>query len=330
MKTTTPLAKFGSLLALALLLIVGSACDSVVGSDDDDDHDDHDGELASLSRVELETRDGTGTTVATWNEDTGWDVDGLTVEMPDDGDHPVWTVRMFDEDGDEFTLEEGGEFEAQYAVDNDAPQDVIYFDGSGEIEFEGDAAARYGDEGELFHGDHVHVYPQSEGTTQIRFLLWHGNHSDDSTDLLDLTVEGHDDEVASVEIEKRDGSGETLATWTEENGWDTDALPALEEGGDFSGWTVRMFAEDGDEIELEEGGEFEARYAVDSEAPQDVIYFDSSGEVELADGSEGELFHGDHVHVYPQNAGTTQLRFLLWHDNHADAETALIDLTVQE
>jgi len=329
MKTNTPLAKFGSLLALALLLIVGSACDSIVGSDDDDDHDDHDEEHGEMARVEIEARDGTGQTLATWTDENGWDTDALPA-LEEDGDFAGWTVRMFDEDGDELTLEEGGEFEARYAVDADAPQDVIYFDSSGEIEFEGEAAERFGDEGELFHGDHVHIYPQSEGTTRVRFLLWHDNHADASTDLIDMPVEGHDDEVARVEIEARDGTGQTFATWTDEDGWDTDALPALEEGGDFAGWTVRMFAEDGDEFTLEEDGEFEARYAVDANAPQDVIYFDPSGEVELADGSEGELFHGDHVHVYPQNAGTTQLRFLLWHDNHADAETALIDLTVQE
>jgi len=186
MKTNTPLAKFGSLLALALLLIVGSACDSIVGSDDEDDQDE---ELTNIARVELETRDGTGTPVATWTEEDDWNVDELTVPLDDGGDHPVWTIRMFDEDGDEIALEEGGEFEAQYAVDNAAPQDVIFFDSSGEIEFEGEAAALYGDEGELFHGDHVHVYPQSAGTTQVRFLLWHDNHSDDSTDLIDLTVQ---------------------------------------------------------------------------------------------------------------------------------------------
>ncbi len=187
MKTTTPLAKFGSLLALALLLIVGSACDSIVGSDDDDDHDDD--EHGEMARVQLETRDGTGTVVATWTDENGWDTDALTVALSDDGDHPVWTVRMFEEDGDEITLEEGGEFEARYAVDSEAPQDIIYFDGSGEIDFEGAAATLYGDEGELFHGDHVHVYPQSAGTTQVRFLLWHDNHSDDDTALIDLTVQ---------------------------------------------------------------------------------------------------------------------------------------------
>lgn len=174
---------------LALLLVVGSACDSIVGSDDDDDHDDHDEEHGEMARVDLETRDGTDTTVATWTEEDGWNIDALTIPLNDDGDHPVWTVRMFDEDGDELPLEEGGEFEGRYAVDSEAPQDVIYFDGSGEIDFEGDAAALYGDEGELFHGDHVHVYPQSAGTTKVRFLLWHDNHSDESTDLIDLTVQ---------------------------------------------------------------------------------------------------------------------------------------------
>lgn len=188
MTTKTPFAKIGSLLLLALLLVVGSGCDSIVGSDDDDDHD-HDDEHGEMARVQLETRDGTGTVVATWTDDDGWDTGALTVTLDDDGNHPVWTVRMFEEDGDELTLEEGGEFEARYAVDSAAPQNVIYFDGSGEINFTGNAAVLYGDEGELFHGDHVHVYPQSVGTTQVRFLLWHDNHSDESTDLIDLTVQ---------------------------------------------------------------------------------------------------------------------------------------------
>lgn len=151
----------------------------------------------------------------------------------------------------------------------------------------------------------------------------------DSTGTNDDDDEHHDDELARVEIEARDGTDETLAVWTEDDGWDVEALPALEEGGDYAAWTVRMFAEDGDAFTLEEGGELEARYAVDTEAPQDVIYFDDSGEVEI-DGEEEELFHGDHIHVYPQHAGTTQIRILLWHDGHSDDDTDFIDLTVEE
>lgn len=187
MTTKLPFAKIGSLLLLALLLVVGSGCDTVLGSEDDDDHD-HD-DHGAMARVQLETRDGTGTVIAVWDDEDGWDTDALTVALSDDGNHPVWTVRMFEEDGDEVVLEEDGEFEARYAVDSAAPQNVIYFDGSGELRFEGAAATLYGDEGELFHGDHVHVYPQQAGTTQVRFLLWHDNHSDESTDLIDLTVQ---------------------------------------------------------------------------------------------------------------------------------------------
>lgn len=144
----------------------------------------------------------------------------------------------------------------------------------------------------------------------------------------------HDDDdehegLARVEIEARDGSGETLAVWTDDDGWEDEALPSLEEDGERAVWTVRMFAEDGDEFPLEEGGEYEARYAVDDDAPGEVIYFDEDGEVEI-DGEETELFHGDHIYVYPQNAGTTRLRFILWHDDHAEDSTVdFIDLTVE-
>lgn len=141
--------------------------------------------------------------------------------------------------------------------------------------------------------------------------------------------EHHDDDLARVQLETRDGTDEVVAVWTDDDGWDVDALPAIDVNGDHAVWTVRMFVEDGDEIELVEGGEFEARYAVDGDAPQDVIYFDASGDMEV-DGEELELFHGDHVHVYPQNVGTTRIRFLLWHDNHSDDDTAFIDLVVED
>lgn len=169
------LFRLGLCLALPALLFLGG-CDAF-SNNDDDDHDDHEEELA---RVELETRDGTGETVAVWTDDDGWVPDSLTLAL--DGDYAVWTVRMFTEDGDEFELEEGGEHEARYAVDSEASQEVIYFDASGEVEIGGQ-------EEELFHGDHIHVYLQNAGTTRLRILLWHDNHADGDTDFIELTVE---------------------------------------------------------------------------------------------------------------------------------------------
>jgi len=304
-----------ALILLLPALVLFSACDSVV---------DDDGEHADFARVVLEARDGTGQVIGEWTEADGWDIDALP-GMTEGDIESVYTVRIFDEDGDELTLEEGGAFEARYAVDANAADDVLFFNPSGEVDLAG------GEEGELFHGDHVHLYPQNAGTTRVRFLLWHESHSDGSTDLIDVTVEeAHDDEaeLARLVLESRDGTGTEIGEWTEADGWSIDALPEMSEGDEETVFTVRLFAADGDEVTLEEGGEFEARYAVDADAPAAVLFFDSSGEVTLGDGTEGELFHGDHVHLYPQDAGTTQVRFLLWHDSHADGETDLIDVTV--
>lgn len=153
--------------------------------------------------------------------------------------------------------------------------------------------------------------------------------SNDDDDHDDDDHEHHDEDLAEVRLETRDGTDEVVAIWTDEDGWNVDALPPLQLDGEYGVWTVRMFTEDGDEIELEEGGEYEARYDVDDDAPQDVIYFDDSGEVEI-DGQEEELFHGDHIHVYPQRADTTHIRILLWHDNHSDGDTDFIDLVVED
>lgn len=307
--------QFTLLLLLLPALVVLSACDSVV---------DDDGEHGDFARVVLEARDGTGQIIGEWTETDGWDIDALP-DMTEGAIESVYTVRIFDGDGDELTLEEGGDFEARYAVDADAPDDVLFFNPSGEVALTG------GEEGELFHGDHVHLYPQNAGTTRVRFLLWHESHADGNTDWIDVTVEeahGDELELARLVLETRDGTGTEVGEWTAASGWSIDALPEMTEGEAETVFTVRIFAEDGDEITLEEGGDFEARYAIDASAPADVLFFDTSGEIERADGTQGELFHGDHVYLYPQSPGTTQVRFLLWHDSHADGETDLIDATV--
>lgn len=170
--------RLGLLLTIPALLLLG-ACDAFTGSDDD--HDDEDDHHERLARVELLARDGTDETLAVWTaEDNEWNVEALPL-LEEGGERAVWTVRMFAEDGDEFTLEEGGEYEAQYAIE-DGGQDVIYFDDDGEVEVDGE-------EVELFHGDHIYVYPQNAGTTRIRILLWHDDHAEDDTDFIDLTVE---------------------------------------------------------------------------------------------------------------------------------------------
>jgi hypothetical protein len=115
-----------------------------------------------------------------------------------------------------------------------------------------------------------------------------------------------------------------LATWTHQSGWDRDLLTTVSHATDPNRTRivlgVRMWTQGGEEIQLVEGGEYEARYEVTAD-PANVVDMDPGA----------ELFHGDHVYVYGHHVegrtGTAQLRFLLWHDDHPDGQTDAIALT---
>lgn len=147
----------------------------------------------------------------------------------------------------------------------------------------------------------------------------------------------HDDHpgMTQVIIESRVVPGQEIARWTADDGWNVDSLPTLTVGdGDDNwgraSWTVRIF-EGGQELDLTRVspgvcGEHSARYHIDDPA---VIHFSTAGNVTVG-GELRELFHCDHIHVYPREAGTTTMEILLWHVDHFDAATDPIEISVEE
>lgn len=131
----------------------------------------------------------------------------------------------------------------------------------------------------------------------------------------------HEDDFASLEvIDRGDPAQPVVAVWTAAAGWD-GALPeiSLASANQRISIGFRAYAEDGDEFTLSETGEYSIRYAVAAGAPAGIVDMDHDDPV---------LFHGDHVHVYGAAEGTTQIQFLFWHVDHADASTTPIAVNV--
>lgn len=183
-----------------------------------------------------------------------------------------------------------------------------------------------------------------------------------STDLDD----DHSD-LGRVELQTRGAASAIIGVWTPTAGW-TDAngnaitqittprdvegagLQPLVAGGGNASLTVRYFLPGGAPINmgtLDRGPEpararscteDEARYAPTNNntnviawpnirhpaAPTGPFHF-----VQLPNGSTPGIFHCDHVHIYPLQAGNVDLEFLLWHDDHADGNTDPIRFVVQ-
>ena len=89
-------------------------------------------------------------------------------------------------------------------------------------------------------------------------------------------------------------------------------FPVVPEGDNLSiGATA--YDEDGEDLELWE--DYELRAAVASGADDEVVSFD---------------FHGDHVHIHGEEDGMTEIVFQVWHDDHADYQTAPLAVIVGE
>lgn len=138
---------------------------------------------------------------------------------------------------------------------------------------------------------------------------------------------GHE-RLGTVAITDRSASPQVvLATWTHTGGWDRTSLGTFSHAAEPDRTRkvlgVRMWTRGGDEIQLVEGGEYEARYFVDAD-PQTVVDMDPSR----------ELFHGDHVYVFGYHqegrTGTAQIGFSLWHDGHSDDDTDAIGLVITD
>jgi hypothetical protein len=111
-----------------------------------------------------------------------------------------------------------------------------------------------------------------------------------------------------------------VATWTPAAGWQ-GALPqiSLASANQRISLGARIFDAQGTERTLARNGEYSVRWALAQGAPAGIV---------VTDDSRGERFHGDHIHIYAQAAGTTNLQFVLWHIDHADGATAPIEIRV--
>jgi hypothetical protein len=173
-------------------------------------------------------------------------------------------------------------------------------------------------------------------------------------------------EFSRVELQTRGQASALLATWTSAQGWRNatgqsitelptpvdqqgTGLVPLRAGGANASLTVRYFDKAGAQIPMATAArqteqprdrtctEDEARY-VPIQTTTNVIAWPNrrhpsnpTGPFHWADGPSGPvaLFHCDHVHIYPRSAGTVDLTFVLWHDNHSDGETTPIRVRVE-
>lgn len=131
---------------------------------------------------------------------------------------------------------------------------------------------------------------------------------------------GHDDLHRVEIIDRGQTESPVVATWTAATGWQ-GTLPSisLSTPTQRASLGARIYDDDNQQLTLTEGGENSIRWALAPNAPAGVI---------VTDDSRGQRFHGDHVHIYGQAAGTTRIQFLLWHFDHADGATDPIEIRV--
>jgi hypothetical protein len=150
---------------------------------------------------------------------------------------------------------------------------------------------------------------------------------------------GHD-EMQRVEILDRSQTERpVIATWVRGQGWDRQSLVTLAEGGQRISLGVRAFNGDGEQFEFgtlerhDDGTrtctEYNMRYALAAGQPENVIRRPDNRGIVTVNGEQVAVFHCDHLYLYPQSAGATQIRFVLWHVDHADDATDPIGVTVQ-
>lgn len=220
------------LIALASLALIASvaACGDDNGDNGDDDNQENANHADAQGGVEIATRGPASEVIAEWNSADGWtNADGDEIdELPDlldleghedfqplraGGNNASLTVTFFDRHGDAIEMEtlsrtdesrerECSEFSVRYAAIEETTNVIAVDDVAGmgmqhpEPEMD-DPPFQFAerDNGNIvgiFHCDHVHFYPENEGTVDVEFLLWHGDHSDDNTD--PITVRVHEAE----------------------------------------------------------------------------------------------------------------------------------------
>jgi len=359
--------------ASLLLTLAVAACDS--SPTDPNGNNGH----ADAARMELHTRGAEGALLATWTDGAGWtDAQGNAItELPPSvvaeggGPRPLQargrnaslTVKFFDGDGSELPMgtvsrddvtreRQCTEYSGRYFVVGnqtnviswpnvrhpDSPQGSFQFSNRGNGDLVG-----------IFHCDHIHFYPESVGTAQVEFLLWHVDHADERTDPITIrVVEGPD--PANFEIETRGAVRFLLGRWNAWDGW-TDAagnaitsiaaprevdpgeLVPLVAGGSNASLTVRYF-EWGEQVPISTVSRQDsqprerictdvyARYTVAGEGTEVIAWPPQAhpdgefGQTHFAprpsDSALAAIFHCDHIHVYPKTAGEVGLRMVAW------------------
>ena len=90
------------------------------------------------------------------------------------GDNLSLGAEFEDEDGHEIPIGHDEEYELAVRVADDAEEDVVSIDPDDD-----------------YHGDHVHVHGESEGETELVFMLWHDDHADWESPPIAVEVEDH-------------------------------------------------------------------------------------------------------------------------------------------
>jgi len=209
-RTTERFFRRITLLALPILLVGLAACSSST-----DLHDDH----SDFSRVEIQTRGQASAMLAVWTGPTGWqdDAGNAITELPNPrdeegegliplragGPQASVTVRFFDLQGQQIPISTVSrdadpprertcsEYEARYFPTNTNTNVIAWPNMRNPESPTGPfhwAQRSTGTIVGIYHCDHVHIYPETAGTTDIVFSLWHGDHSDGETDPITIRV----------------------------------------------------------------------------------------------------------------------------------------------
>ncbi|SDQ90659.1 hypothetical protein [Natronobacterium texcoconense] len=293
------LAATGSATALGLAGCLGDENGGDDEGDDHDDHDDHDHDDGhdeiGVEEFEILDRDH-DEEVLVYVHGDHWHDDPL--EVPHD-DNLSLGAYIEDEDGDEVELGDGLELTGEVV---EGANEVV------EIES---------------HGDHVHVHGEEDGFTDVVFQLVEDGDVVYETPELETEVGHHDhddDGHGHVEVEDLeiiDRSDDEVVADIHGDHWHGE-LPHVHVDDNISLGAV--FTDDhGDEIPIGSDEEYELAVSVADDAADEIVEIDSD-----------EHWHGDHVHIYGESEGETEVVFKLWHDDHADWESPPIEIEVED
>lgn len=226
--------------------------------------------------------------------DDHWDAAG---EFPTvaEGDHLSLEATAYTEDEEELELWD--EYELHVDVAPQGDEDLVSFES---------------------HGDHVYIHGEAEGVTEIVFLLAENGEVAYQSGSIAVMVGSDNGEAGDFDphhvsdvsiLDRAHDPHEEVAQWHDDH-WDGE-LPTVPIDDTIS-LGATFVDEDGNEAELSDA--YELRTAL-AEGADEIVSFD---------------YHGDHVHIIGDEAGTTEVVFELWHDDHVDFETTPIAVAVED